>query len=242
MGKGVALRDAFSRLEEFSPDIVVTLDADGQHDPSQIPQIIEPILSGKSDMVIGSRYLDGSRTDPPKHRRFGLWIMNKMTRKASSSLIGDSQSGFRAFSKKALKAVSLSQEKGFGVEQEEILLAFRNRIQIVEVPIDIKYNGLGKTSTKTAVQHGEELLVAIVRLVIEERPLLYIGAPGFVLTLVGFILTAFELWLFNAKRLFDLPIGFAAITSTFVGVLLIVAGLIFQVLTKISELLRKTQT
>ena len=241
-GKGVALRDAFSRLGEFDPDIVVTLDADGQHDPSQIPRLIEPILSGKSDMVIGSRYLDGSRTDPPAHRRFGLWMMNKMTRRASSSLVGDSQSGFRAFSRKAFKAVSFTEEKGFGIEQEQIILAFRNGIQVAEVPIDIKYNGLAKTSTKTSIQHGEELLVAIVRSVIEEKPLLYIGAPGLVLALVGFVLVAFELWLFNATHLLDLPIGLASIASVFLGVLLMVAGLIFQILNKISDLLRKMQT
>jgi glycosyltransferase involved in cell wall biosynthesis len=67
-GKGAALRSAFLRARELGADVVVMLDADGQHDPEEIPGLIEPILRGEADMVVGSRYAEGSKTDAPLYR------------------------------------------------------------------------------------------------------------------------------------------------------------------------------
>jgi len=61
LGKGAALRSAFLRARELGADVVVMLDADGQHDPEEIPELVEPILRGEADMVVGSRYVDGCR-------------------------------------------------------------------------------------------------------------------------------------------------------------------------------------
>jgi len=67
-GKGAALRSAFLRARELGADVVVMLDADGQHDPEEIPGLVEPILKGAADMVVGSRYAEGSKTDAPLYR------------------------------------------------------------------------------------------------------------------------------------------------------------------------------
>jgi glycosyltransferase involved in cell wall biosynthesis len=61
MGKGAALRSAFLRARDLGADVVAMLDADGQHDPEEIPGLVEPILKGEADMVVGSRYVDGCR-------------------------------------------------------------------------------------------------------------------------------------------------------------------------------------
>ena len=68
LGKGAALRSAFLRARELGADVVVMLDADGQHDPEEIPGLVEPILKGAADMVVGSRYAEGSKTDAPLYR------------------------------------------------------------------------------------------------------------------------------------------------------------------------------
>jgi len=68
LGKGAALRSAFLRAKELGADVVVMLDADGQHDPGEIPGLVEPILRGEADMVVGSRYAEGSRVDAPLYR------------------------------------------------------------------------------------------------------------------------------------------------------------------------------
>jgi glycosyltransferase involved in cell wall biosynthesis len=68
LGKGAALRSAFLRARELGADVVVMLDADGQHDPEEIPGLVEPILKGAADMVVVSRYAEGSKTDAPLYR------------------------------------------------------------------------------------------------------------------------------------------------------------------------------
>ena len=69
LGYGASLRSIFHKAREIDADILVTLDADGQHDPRMIPRIIKPILNGEADIVIGSRFLGD--TDMPKYRKFG---------------------------------------------------------------------------------------------------------------------------------------------------------------------------
>ncbi len=98
MGKGAALRTGFDYALANGYDAAVCLDADGQHNPGEIPKLLEPILKDEADMVIGSRFLDGAKKSIPLYRRLGLWILNTTT---NASLNGnlkvtDSQSGFRA--------------------------------------------------------------------------------------------------------------------------------------------------
>ncbi|HID17259.1 TPA: glycosyltransferase family 2 protein, partial [Candidatus Bathyarchaeota archaeon] len=74
LGKGAALRSLFRRAEELGADVTVTLDGDGQHDPADIPRLVEPILRGEADVVVGSRYFGGEPAGEgmPRYRRFGL--------------------------------------------------------------------------------------------------------------------------------------------------------------------------
>jgi len=96
MGKGAALKTGFESLD--GEMVVVTIDTDGQHDPSDIPKLVEPILKGEADMVNGSRYINGNKKDTPFYRRLGQVVLDNATRLDSGLNITDSQSGFRAFS------------------------------------------------------------------------------------------------------------------------------------------------
>jgi glycosyltransferase involved in cell wall biosynthesis len=96
MGKGAALRTGFQSLN--GDEVIVTIDSDGQHDPADMPRLIEPILRGEADMVNGSRYLNGDRKDTPAYRRLGQVVLDKATNLDSGISVTDSQSGFRAYS------------------------------------------------------------------------------------------------------------------------------------------------
>ena len=185
MGKGCALRTLFSRALELNPDIIVVLDSDGQHDPTQIPTLVKPIINGNADMVVGSRYVEGAVTDIPLYRRIGLGIINWLNRRRSDSSIKDTQSGFRAYSLKALKTVSCHESNGYGVEGEQLAIAVRNGLKIVEVPVLIKYKGLDKTSKKRPERQSLEIIGAILKLVVEGRPLVFLGIPGIICLLIG---------------------------------------------------------
>jgi len=99
LGKGVALRGCLDWARDQGVEVLVTLDADGQHNPDEIPKLIDPILRGEADVSIGSRRLTGGA---PAYRRLGARFLDHATRVKSSDSVVDSQSGFRAYSRRAL--------------------------------------------------------------------------------------------------------------------------------------------
>lgn len=172
-GKGQALTTGFKKASELHPDVVVTLDADGQHIPVQMLNVMAPILERRADMVVGSRYLDDT-SDVPMHRVWAHWGFNLITSQTSGVSLTDSQSGFRAFSARALEFLSF-KSNGFSVECEMQFIANDHNLRTEEVPITILYTDAPK---RPAFQHGLEVLQGLLRLVGQYRPLYYFGAPG----------------------------------------------------------------
>jgi glycosyltransferase involved in cell wall biosynthesis len=93
-GKGAALRSGFHAAREA--DVIVTMDSDGQHHPSEISKLIAPILEGEADVVNGSRYMNGNGKNTPRYRRLGQKVLDRATNFSSGLDVTDSQSGFRA--------------------------------------------------------------------------------------------------------------------------------------------------
>lgn len=180
LGKGAALNTAFQFARKLEPDLVITLDADGQHVPEEILALSEPILTGEADIVVGSRYLEKT-SRVPRHRIWGHRFFNIMTGQASGVSLSDSQSGFRAFSRRALEAITF-KSNGFAVESEMQFLASERQLKIVEVPITIHYYEKPKRSV---MLHGLIVLNGVLHLVGQYRPLLFLGMTGLILILAG---------------------------------------------------------
>jgi glycosyltransferase involved in cell wall biosynthesis len=234
-GKGEALKTLFKEVMKFNPEVIIALDGDGQHDPDQIPMIIKPIEAGECDVVVGSRYVYGSEMDAPLYRRVGLRVINLLYKKVSGSNIKDSQCGFRAYSPKAFEFLINCNEKGYGIEGEQVVGASRNGLRLMEVPISVKYNGLAKTSKKSPVFHGADLILTLFRLLIEEKPLKYLGLPGMGLMSIGTILGLYLLWTFNITRCFSISAALLALGTTVGGLLLAVAAIIVDRLRRMNE-------
>lgn len=223
MGKGEALKKGFLECYKYNADIIVALDADGQHTPSDMPSLIEPIETGKADIVIGSRFLDGnSKLDKdsqeiPQYRQRGLSFINYINNSLTSNRIKDTQSGFRVYSLKASKIVPKCRSTGYGIETEQLSIAESNNYRILEVPVKIKYQGLNNTSKKNSVLHGMDIISIILKLAIERRPLLFFGLGGLILIICGLITSAFVLTLFNDTRYFSIPFALMALGFVFVG-------------------------
>ena len=158
-GKGVALRDAFSKVKGY--DIAVTIDGDGQHNPDEIPKLIQPIADNKADFVNGSRYLNGFDENTPSYRRVGQRVLDIATNVTAGTSVTDSQSGFRAFNGNTLSCYKF-RDPGFGIESEMIADAADNNLRIVEVPITVKYD-VENSSTKGPVTHGVGVLLKIIK-------------------------------------------------------------------------------
>jgi glycosyltransferase involved in cell wall biosynthesis len=169
LGKGAALNALFRRAKLLDSDVIVTIDADGQHDARQISRLIEPILNNEADVVIGSRYVDGSWTDAPFYRRVGLDVINWIYKIRYKGMISDTQSGFRAYSADALDVVMHCESNGYGIESEQLDKAIDSGLRIMEVPVNIHYRGLGRVSKKNPILHGAELLAFVLKSAILEK-------------------------------------------------------------------------
>jgi len=226
-GKGSALSIGLTTAALNGSNVIVCLDGDGQHDPKDIPMLVEPIAAGRAQMVIGSRFLDAhSRSQIPAYRRVGQGVLTIATNLGSTVKITDSQSGYRAFSKEALMVFDYA-EAGMGIESEMVRSAVRSGLRIEEVSIAAKYDGL-MTSTLKPGTHGMSVLGSVLRSVRSEHPLLYFGVTGLAMTLIGM-----TFGLYSAQQYLDfqaLPFGpsLIAVSFTILGVLFILVGLILN--------------
>jgi len=150
-GAGAATKSGFEAAKTNNADILVTLDGDGQHDPDEIPQVLAPILSCKADLVIGSRFLLQNIKKVPKYRKFGIDIITWLYNLGSKKKVSDSQSCFRAYSRKSLEAVSIT-ENGFSFSVEVLIQARKKGFVITEVPTSCVYHSQG--STINPLTHG----------------------------------------------------------------------------------------
>jgi len=227
-GKGVALRSLFEAGRKIDADIFVTLDADDQHDPDEIPKLLEPILRGEADMVIGCRFPFDSSI--PVHRRLGNRILNFFTN-LSAGRAKDTQSGFRAYSRMALNVIDVTED-GLGVDSQIFLDAKEKGLKVVEVPVSTRYPKGVKTSKKNSLRHGSEVIFSIIELVSERRPLLFLGVPGLALFAMGGVSFVMVLLIFNETRQFAIGTAMLGVVSTLLGTLLIFGALILYILSK----------
>ena len=237
-GKGHALAIGLSTAAMNGCDVGVCLDGDGQHDPTDIPRIVQPILENRADMVIGSRFLNQKSKDMiPGYRKIGQSILTSATNLGSSVKITDSQSGFRAFRKDVLRNFSYS-EAGMGIESEMIRNAVKSGTRIREVPITASYEGL-KTSTYSPGNHGMTVLGSIIRSVRSEHPLLYFGVSGATMTIIGVILGLYAIHQYTVTNALPFGPSTLAVVMTVLGILFVLVGLI---LNAISELAAKSKS
>ena len=228
-GKGAAIKTALNYAAANGFDALVLLDGDGQHDPNQIPQLLQPIRDGTADVVIGYRELN----QMPRLRQAGRLVLDYVTARGGQ-VTTDSQSGFRALSRKAVEALRSKnlQANGFSIESDMIMAARDQDLRIKEVPITCMY-GIGNTSTENPVSHGVGVLGSIIQLITEKRPLLYIGAPGLVFIMIGFFFGLQLLRQYNQSGYFSMPFTMLAGFFILFGALGVFMGLMLNVISKL---------
>jgi len=226
-GYGSTIRTLLDEARKRDAYALVILDADAQHDPAEIPRLIEGIRSG-ADIVIGSRQMQKNKI--AGYRRLGQKVLSRMTRIASRTRLSDTESGFRAYSRKALNTLEL-KETGMAVSSEIISAAAARGLEIVEVPISVDYTGDG--STLNPVKHGMGVFQRIMVMISERRPLLFFSLFGGISLAIGLAAGAWVIWRFYFETNV-LATGLAMVSILFVtiGVLTVFTGIILNVLTK----------
>jgi glycosyltransferase involved in cell wall biosynthesis len=220
-GKGEALRTIFRSARHLGADVLVTLDADGQHDPHEIPALTRPILERKADIIIGSR----EKQEIPKLRRAAHKVLDMATSVSDlDGAIVDSQSGFRAYSRRAINELDF-YEPGMGAEALVLKSAKALGLVIRQVPITVKYQGTAGHSMNP-ISHFSDVFSAIVRTVILKRPLRSLGIPGSILVLVGLYWWIQILDIYNATRQFAIGNALVASVILLVGFFMAISAVI----------------
>ena len=186
LGYGGAIRSIFSKSKDMEGDVLVTFDADGQHRIEDIESVIDPIINNRADLVIGSRFLDENDQEVPKYRKVGIKVITKITNASLKQKLSDSQSGFRAYSKKVLNELNPS-ELGMGISTEILIKASSRGFKITEVPIKILYSG--DTSTHNPVSHGSSVILSTIKFTSIEHPLKFYGIPSVIFFIIGLSFT-----------------------------------------------------
>jgi glycosyltransferase involved in cell wall biosynthesis len=145
LGIGGAMQTGYQYALDHGFDLAVQIDGDGQHDPGELPQLLEPILDGRADMAVGTRFAGGRRYDPSLGRRVGIrlfaWIVSLLVRQR----LTDTTSGFRAVNRKGIALFASDYPHDYP-EVETTVLVFRHKLRLVEVPVRMRTRATGRSS------------------------------------------------------------------------------------------------
>ena len=231
-GKGAALKSLFDYVKKLDFDVVVTIDGDGQFLPEEIEKLSRPILKKEFDIVVGNRFSNSEQM--PKYRKTGNKILDKITKLASDLPIEDTQSGFRAYSSKTIKTISI-YSSGFGIDSEILIDAVKKNLKITEVPVTVLYDTGFKTSTKDPISHSTGVLASLLQLVAINHPLRYLGIPGFILFIIGITFSIIVITIFNEDRYFSIPSTLVAIGSLVIGLMFILMSVVLFSISQMSK-------
>ena len=148
VGIGGAVQTGYQYALEHGFELAIQVDGDGQHDPSEIAAVLEPILDGRADLSVGTRFAEGGGYRGTRVRRVGIrifaWVVSLMV----GQRVSDTTSGFRAVNRKALRLFAAQYPHDYP-EVESILVLSRHGLRMVEVPVQMRVRETGNSSTTT---------------------------------------------------------------------------------------------
>jgi glycosyltransferase involved in cell wall biosynthesis len=225
-GYGRALNTLFQTAVIMKVDLVITIDSDGQHDPEQIPRLLQPLIENKADIVIGSRFLTSDdKTNVPKYRSFGIKTITKFTQAACFDKITDATSGFRAYSLNSLSKLHL-QENGMAISTEILLKASEANLRIVEVPITTKKYDINDSSTQNPLRLGWDVISHVIRFLSLKHPMIFYGIPGLVFLIFSSFFMYSAVDLFSSTRYISTNLIIISIGLALFGIILLATGAI----------------
>lgn len=186
-GLGAAFRTGLNLSLEKNADIIVSIDADGQFNPKDIPKLIEPILNDETDFVTASRFMDKNfESDMQFIRKFGNKIVTKIINILTNQEFTDTQCGFRAYSKKA--ALKLNIFGDYTYTQEVFLNLVEEELRIKEIPLEVIYKDERKSRLiKNPLSYAINVITIIIKTIRDYKPLKFFGIPGLFIFSIGLL-------------------------------------------------------
>ena len=230
LGYGAAIRSIFLKAKELDGDILVTFDADGQHRIEDIENVTAPIINQEAELVIGSRFLDDSEKEVPQYRKVGIKVITKITNASIKEKLTDSQSGFRAYSKKVVDELNPS-ELGMGISTEILIKASSKNFKILEVPIKILYSG--DTSTHNPISHGSSVILSTIKYTSIEHPLKFYGIPSIIFFVIGISFTYLSAQYYAEIGRLSTNLTIVAAGTVLIAVVLLITSILLYTLVSV---------
>lgn len=181
-GLAFSFRHGIETALKLGASIIVNTDADNQYDQSQIPDLIEPILNRRADMVLGSRF-KGDIEDMPLSKRIGNRLATLVVNFVSGAGVSDGQTGFRAFTRDA--ALRLNVLSNFTYTQETILEAMDKGLVIVEIPANFRKREDNNRLFGSILNYASRAGFTLIMGLLKYHPLRWFLAAGFGIMLAG---------------------------------------------------------
>lgn len=228
-GKGYVVQSMF---REVDADIYVMVDGDGTYPAAEVHKLIEPILLGEADMVVGSRLAAQSDSNFKALNRWGNQFFLRAINSIFKVQLSDVLSGYRTFNRSFVKNIPIFGG-GFETETELTIKALVRGYRIIELPVDLKARPQGSFSKIRIIQDGLLILHTILTLFRDYKPLTFFGAIGLVMVVLGFIPGTVVVVEFLKTGLVPrLPSAVLAVGLVLSGLLCIVVGLILHTITR----------
>jgi glycosyltransferase involved in cell wall biosynthesis len=146
LGIGGAVQTGFQYARDEGFQLAVRLDGDGQHDPAQVPALLEPLVAGEADMVVGSRFIEGRRSyRPPLGRRLGIALFARIVSMLVRQRVTDTTSGFQALNARGIALFAADYPHDYP-EVEATVMVFKHRLRLKEVPVTMRVREAGDSS------------------------------------------------------------------------------------------------
>lgn len=145
LGIGGAVQTGLMYARDHGFDLAVQVDGDAQHNPAEIAKLLEPIVEGRADLVVGSRFLNGRRYRPPFARRLGIKLFARLVSLIVRQRVTDTTSGFRAMNRRGILLFAADYPHDYP-EVEANVLVFKHRLRLVEVPVCMRIRAAGASS------------------------------------------------------------------------------------------------
>jgi len=145
LGIGGAMQTGYQYARDHGFQIAVQVDADGQHDPAEIPKLLAPLLEDRADMVVGSRFVGDAGYRVPRSRRIGIVIFSRIVSLIVRQRVTDTTSGFRAVNRLGILLFATDYPHDYP-EVEATVLVFRHRLRLAEVAVQMRTRASGRSS------------------------------------------------------------------------------------------------
>lgn len=235
-GKGRAMKEAFELIEEA---YTVLIDGDGTYLPSEVNLLLNPVLDGRADHVVGNRFGNLEAGSFKKLNMFGNRIINHFFGIIYGVRLADILSGYRAFATEGVRSLDLNMP-GFEIESEITIESVKKGLRIAEVPITYRPRPKGTKTKLNPLRDGLKIILTIYRMAKTQNPVFYFGLIGSLFGAVGFLIGLYVLRDWINWRIEHIPLTILTAILIIVGFQLFLIGILGDVMASLHrEMMRE---